>query len=133
LLDDGKAEKALKIVNDALIISPKNFPLSVLKAKILSYKKELFAAEELIRDQLLRRNSDPYLWLYLSEIQRDSKNVIGYHRSRAEYFLLLGQYDDALNQLQFALKLTENNFQISESIMTKINATRKKIQGSRGQ
>ena len=90
LLDKGDAEGALKIVNNALNISPKNFPLSVLKAKILSYKKELFAAEEIIRDQLLRRNTDPYLWLYLSEIQRDSKNVVGYHRSRAEYFLLLG-------------------------------------------
>ena len=133
LLDKGDAEEALKIVNNALNISPKNFPLSVLKAKILSYKKELFAAEEIIRDQLLRRNTDPYLWLYLSEIQRDSKNVVGYHRSRAEYFLLLGQYEDALNQLQFALKLTENNFQISESIMTKINTTRKIIEGTRGQ
>ena len=133
LLDKGDAEGALKIVNNALNISTKNFPLSVLKAKILSYKKELFAAEEIIRDQLLRRNTDPYLWLYLSEIQRDSKNVVGYHRSRAEYFLLLGQYEDALNQLQFALKLTENNFQISESIMTKINTTRKIIEGTRGQ
>ena len=120
-------------VNKSLNISPKNYPLSVLKAKILAYKKQLFAAEELIRDQLLRRNTDPYLWLYLSEIQRGSKNVVGYHQSRAEYYLLLGQYEDALNQLQFALKLTENNFQVSELIMTKINAARQSIEGLRGQ
>ena len=106
LLDEGKSEDALEVVNIFLNISPKNYPLSVLKAKILAYDKKLFAAEELIRDQLLRRNNDPYLWLYLSEVQRDSKNVIGYHQSRAEYYLLLGQYEDALNQLQFALKLT---------------------------
>lgn len=133
LLDEGKSEDALEVVNIFLNISPKNYPLSVLKAKILAYDKKLFAAEELIRDQLLRRNNDPYLWLYLSEIQRDSKNVIGYHQSRAEYYLLLGQYEDALNQLQFALKLTESNFQVSESIMTKINSTRKSIKGLRGQ
>ena len=113
LLDEGKSEDALEVVNIFLNISPKNYPLSVLKAKILAYDKKLFAAEELIRDQLLRRNNDPYLWLYLSEVQRDSKNVIGYHQSRAEYYLLLGQYEDALNQLQFALKLTESNFQVS--------------------
>ena len=47
--------------------------------------------------------------------------------------MLLGQYEDALNQLQFALKLTENNFQVSESIMTKINTTRRSIEGLRGQ
>ncbi len=133
LLDQGKSKDALELVNAFLNISPKNYPLSVLKAKILAYDKKLFAAEELIRDQLLRRNNDPYLWLYLSEIQRDSKNVIGYHQSRAEYYLLLGQYEDALNQLQFALKLTENNFQVSESIMTKINTTRRSIEGLRGQ
>ena len=133
LLDEGKSEDALEVVNIFLNISPKNYPLSVLKAKILAYDKKLFAAEELIRDQLLRRNNDPYLWLYLSEIQRDSKNVIGYHQSRAEYYLLLGQYEDALNQLQFALKLTENNFQVSELIMTKINTTRRSIEGLRGQ
>ena len=132
LLDQGKSKDALELVNAFLNISPKNYPLSVLKAKILAYDKKLFAAEELIRDQLLRRNNDPYLWLYLSEVQRDSKNVIGYHQSRAEYYLLLGQYEDALNQLQFALKLTENNFQVSESIMTKINTTRKSIEGQRG-
>ena len=120
------------MVNTFLNISPKNYPLSVLKAKILAYDKKLFAAEELIRDQLLRRNNDPYLWLYLSEVQRDSKNVVGYHQSRAEFYLLLGQYEDALNQLQFALKLTESNFQVSESIMTKINTTRKSIEGQRG-
>lgn len=133
LLDEGKSQDALRLVNAFLNISPKNYPLSVLKAKILAYDKKLFAAEELIRDQLLRRNNDPYLWLYLSEVQRDSKNVIGYHQSRAEYYLLLGQYEDALNQLQFALKLTESNFQVSESIMTKINSTRKSIKGLRGQ
>jgi len=133
LLDQGKTQQALALVDTFLNISPKNYPLSVLKAKILGYQKELFAAEEIIRDQLLRRNEDPYLWLYLSEIQRDSKNVIGYHQSKAEYFLLLGQYEDALNQLQFALKLTENNFQVFESIMTKINTTRENIKGLRGQ
>ena len=133
LLDEGKSQDALRLVNAFLNISPKNYPLSVLKAKILAYDKKLFAAEELIRDQLLRRNNDPYLWLYLSEVQRDSKNVIGYHQSRAEYYLLLGQYEDALNQLQFALKLTENNFQVSESIITKINTTRRSIEGLRGQ
>ncbi len=58
---------------------------------------------------------------------------MGYHQSRAEYYLLLGQYEDALNQLQFALKLTENNFQVSELIMTKINAARQSIEGLRGQ
>ena len=82
--------------------------------------KSYFESEEIIRDQLLRKNDDPELWLLLSEIQRNSQNILGYHQSRAEYFLLLGQDEQALNQLEFALKMTQNNFQASERIMTKI-------------
>ena len=72
------------------------------------------------------------MWLLLSEIQRSSKNIIGYHQSRAEYFLLLGQNERALNQLEFALKLTQNNFQVSERIMTKMVEIKKEINKSRG-
>ena len=91
-----------------------------------------FESEEIIRDQLLRRNDNPDLWMFLSEIQRSSKNIIGYHQSRAEYYILLGQNEEALNQLEFALKLTKNNFQASESIMNKIVTIKESIENSRG-
>ena len=89
-------------------------------------------SEELIRDQLLRKNTNPELWLLLSEIQRDGKNIVGYHQSRAEYFLLLGENEQALNQLEFALNLTKNNFQVSERIMTQIISIKKAVEKSRG-
>ena len=54
------------------------------------------------------------------------------HQSRAEYFLLLGQDEKALNQLEFALQLTQNNFQVSDRIMTKIIEIKKSLQNSRG-
>ena len=82
--------------------------------------------------EVLRKNDDPELWLLLSEIQRNSQNIIGYHQSRAEYFILLGQDDRALNQLEFALQLTQNNFQVSESLMNKIVEIKKNLNNSRG-
>ena len=94
--------------------------------------KKYFDSEELIRDQLIRRNEDPALWLLLSEIQRNSKNIVGYHQSRAEYYLLLGQNEEALGQLEFALNLTKNNFQVSERIMNQIISIKKEIGKSRG-
>ena len=103
-----------------------------MKSKLLLQMKRYFESEEIIRDQILRRNDDPELWFMLSEIQRSSKNIVGYHQSRAEYFLLLGQNEEALNQLEFALKLTKNNFQVSESIMTKIIKIKKELESSRG-
>ena len=132
LFESGKYEDALVHVNKFLEISPRNFPLSISKSKILLSMERYFESEEIIRDQLLRKNNNPDLWLLLSEIQRSSKNIIGYHQSRAEYFLLLGQNERALNQLEFALKLTQNNFQVSERIMTKMVEIKKEINESRG-
>ena len=132
LFEFGEYEEALNLANRFLEISPRNYPLSISKAKILLSMNRYFESEEIVRDQLLRKNSNPELWFLLSEIQRSSKNIIGYHQSRAEYFLLLGQNERALNQLEFALKLTQNNFQVSESIMTKIIEIKKDINQSRG-
>ena len=132
LLSYEKFDAALALVNKFLEISPKNYPLSISKSKILLAMEKYFKSEEIVRDQLLRKNDDPELWLLLSEIQRNSQNIVGYHQSRAEYFLLLGQDEKALNQLEFALQLTQNNFQVSESIMTKIVEIKKELSGSRG-
>jgi predicted Zn-dependent protease len=132
LTEANQYEAALKLSNKFLEISPKNYPLSIAKSKLLLQMKRYFESEEIIRDQILRRNDNPQLWFLLSEIQRSSKNIVGYHQSRAEYFLLLGQNEEALNQLEFALKLTKNNFQVSESIMTKIIKIKKELGSSRG-
>ena len=132
LLSYEKFDAALALVNKFLEISPKNYPLSISKSKILLAMEKYFKSEEIVRDQILRKNDDPELWLLLSEIQRNSQNIVGYHQSRAEYFLLLGQDEKALNQLEFALQLTQNNFQVSESIMTKIVEIKKELSGSRG-
>ena len=132
LLESGEYKKALNLVNKFLDISPRNYPLSISKSKILLSMNRYFESEEIVRDQLLRKNSNPELWFLLSEIQRSGKDIIGYHQSRAEYFLLLGQNERALNQLEFALKLTKNNFQVSERIMTKIIEIKEDINQSRG-
>ena len=127
LRESKEYDQALLQVNKQLEVSPKNFPLTIEKTKILRGLRKTIAAEEILRDTLLRRNSDPSLWFLLSEIQKDNLNVAGYHQSRAEYFILLGQNERALNELQFALKLSEDNFQTFEIIMTKINGLREKL------
>ena len=128
----NKFNDALDLANKFLEISPKNYPLSISKSQILLNMGQYFESEEIIRDQLLRKNDSPDLWFMLSETQKTSQNIVGYHQSRAEYFLLLGQDEKALNQLEFALQLTQNNFQVSDRIMTKIIEIKKSLQNSRG-
>jgi len=59
-----------------LEISPKNYPLTVSKSKVLLEMNRFFESEEIIRDLLIRRNEDPQLWLLLSEIQRVAKILL---------------------------------------------------------
>ena len=51
-----KYKEALILVNKFLEISPKNYPLSISKSKLLLLTKQYFQSEEIIRDQLLRKN-----------------------------------------------------------------------------
>ena len=127
LLSGNQLSLAQKNIEQVLNISPRNYPASIIKAKILSSKKEFIKAEEILRNLLISKNRDPGLWMQLSEVQRAGKNIVGYHLSRGEYYSLIGDFDNALNQFQFALSLSGNSFQTSETIMTKIKFAKERL------
>ena len=132
LLSGERLDDAKQTIDEVLKISPDNYPASILKSKILSAKKETIKAEEILRDLLISKNRNPSLWMQLSEVQRAGKNIVGYHLSRGEYFTLIGDFDNALNQFQFALSLSGNSFQTSETIMTKIKFAQSRLAKKRG-
>ena len=132
LLSGQRLNEAQKNIEAVLNIAPRNYPASIIKSKILSAKKETINAEEILRDLLISKNRDPSLWMQLSEVQRAGKNIVGYHISRGEYYTLIGDFDNALNQFQFALSLSGNSFQTSETIMTKIKFVKERLAKRRG-
>ena len=132
LLSGQRLDDAKQTIDEVLKISPDNYPASILKSRILSAKKETIKAEEILRDLLISKNRNPSLWMQLSEVQRAGKNIVGYHLSRGEYFTLIGDFDNALNQFQFALSLSGNSFQTSETIMTKIKFVQSRLAKRRG-
>ena len=132
LLSGQRLDDAKQIIDEVLKISPDNYLASILKSRILSAKKEKIKAEEILRDLLISKNRNPSLWMQLSEVQRAGKNIVGYHLSRGEYFTLIGDFDNALNQFQFALSLSGNSFQTSETIMTKIKFVQSRLAKKRG-
>ena len=132
LLSGQRLDDAKQTIDEVLKISPDNYPASILKSKILSAKKETIKAEEILRDLLISKNRNPSLWMQLSEVQRAGKNIVGYHLSRGEYFTLIGDFDNALNQFQFALGLSGNSFQTSETIMTQIKFVQSRLAKRRG-
>ena len=115
-LSNQELTKANKQIEKVLNISPGNYPASIIQSRILGAQKKTIQAEEIIRELLITKNNDPHLWMLLSEIQRTGKNILGYHISRGEYYLLLGDLDSALNQFKFALQLASSSFQASEKV-----------------
>jgi predicted Zn-dependent protease len=125
-------DQANQQIDKVLNISPGNYPASIIKSNVLSGQQKTIQAEEILRELLISKNNDPHLWMLLSEIQRAGKNIVGYHLSRGEYYLLLGDLENALNQFQLALGLSANSFQTSELIMTKIKFVQDRLGQKRG-
>ena len=94
--------------------------------------KKFFESEELIRDQLIRRNEDPELWFCCLKFKEIAKIFWVIINREQNIFYCLGQNEEALGQLEFALNLTKNNFQVSERIMNQIISIKKAIGESRG-
>ena len=89
-------------------------------SRALMNQSEFEKAEEILKKLSIRRKYDPQVWYWLAEVQGLSKNIVGLHQSRSEYFYLKGSYDQAIEHLRYALEIAGNNFQLSESIRTKI-------------
>jgi predicted Zn-dependent protease len=82
-----------------------------------------------VLDELSReRPDDPDVWYDLAEVPARSGNTIGVHQARAEYFTLVGDYDQAIEQLDYAKRRAGGNFQLASKWMrgSRSSATRRK-------
>ena len=84
------------------------------------YSNNLRGAETVLINLSKENPKDPFVWYELAEAQGLAGNIIGLHRSRAEYFILTGRYDSAIYQLREGLKLSKNFFEVRESIISKL-------------
>lgn len=112
----GQPDKAAEKLSRQLRLSPGNHPLTMTYATALMEDQKPHIAEEVLLSQSKRRPNDPGLWYLLAEVQGLSGNIIGLHRSRAEYFILNGILDQAEKQLSYALKLVKNDYLTSAQI-----------------
>ncbi|MEM8560894.1 MAG: M48 family metalloprotease [Pseudomonadota bacterium] len=103
-------KKAIKTLSNRLRLSPDNHPLTMTYARALMMDGQSHIAEEVLEDQSKLKPNDPGLWYLLAEVQGLSGNIIGLHQSRAEYFILKGNLDQAETQLRYALKLTRGDY-----------------------
>ena len=119
-LAEENSLEAISIGKDLLKIHTNNYFISYYLSKAYILNGDPDKAEEVLINLSKINPEDPFLWYELAEAQGLSGNIIGLHRSRAEYFILTGRYDSAIYQLREGLKLSKNFFEIRESIINKL-------------
>ena len=89
---------------------PNNFPLRRAKYETQLRQKDIAGAEQTINQLLRQRPNDPDIWFEVAEIRGLSNDIIGLHEARAEFFSRVGDYTQALEQLDYAKQRASNNF-----------------------
>ena len=106
----GNAPRAVATLERRLELSPGNHPLTMAYADALHQAGDPHLAEAVLLEQAKRVNTDPGLWYLLAEVQGLAGNIVGLHRSRAEYFILVNALDAAERQLTYAQDIAVNDF-----------------------
>jgi len=119
-LSAGNYFEAISLGKSILEIHDLNYSASILLAEAYINNNEVNKAERLLKELSKNRQTDPDIWFRLAEAQGLSGNILDLHRSRAEYFILTGRFDAAVFQLKEALALSNNLFEVRESIINKL-------------
>ena len=95
---------------------PSSYPLRQPQAELLLKQGRAKEAEKAFDALLAERPNDSELWYLQAETRGLAGNIIGLHQARAEYFARVGDYDQALEQLDFARRRASGNFQLAARI-----------------
>ncbi|MGE8096834.1 M48 family metalloprotease [Pseudomonas fluorescens] len=103
-------------VDRMLVQYPRNYPLNQVRVDLLLKQNRPADAEKALEALLKNRPNDPDVWYMVAETRGLSGNIIGLHQARAEYFALIGDYRQAIQQLDFAKRRAGTNFPLSSRI-----------------
>lgn len=85
-----------------------NYALLRLKAEIQMVAGNYPASETVLETLSDQRPEDPEVWFQLAEVSGLAGDIVGVHQARAEYFILIGVFDKARQQLLYAQKLVSD-------------------------
>lgn len=113
---DNKLEEAGKRLEPLLNRQPKSYALRYQYIQWLIQKQRYKDAEKQLDSFLSERPDDSSLWYLQAETRGQTGNIIGVHIARAEYFARMGDYRQALEQLDFARRRASSNYPLAAKI-----------------
>lgn len=112
----GDYAQAKSQLEKPLQISPNSFALQLYLAETNLRLKNPQAAQKQLQGLLKNHSDNSQVWRLLEDAYGAQGNIIGVHQARAETFFLFNQNQQALEQLDYALKLSKNDFAQAEKI-----------------
>jgi predicted Zn-dependent protease len=103
-------------VDKLLKTFPNNYPVLQAQANLQVKLDQKVQAEATLDELVKQRPYDPEIWYQVAEIRGQNGNIIGLHQARAEYFALVGDYPQAIEQLNYAKRRAASNFPLAARI-----------------
>lgn len=100
----GDHARALDILERHLRINPGNHALTMNYANTLTRAERYSQAAAVLEKHAQNHPNDPHLWYDLAEVQGQAANIAKVRQARAEYFITVGDFSRARDQLNFALR-----------------------------
>jgi len=116
----NQTSAARTLLHEHLKRNPGNFPLSRLLADIETSAGNHQVAQEILFSLIPEYEQEPHLWYEISEVTGLAGNIPELHKARAEFFYLTGRSNQAVRQLQQALKKVETNYLQTQVINNRI-------------
>lgn len=101
----GEPQQAITYLERHLRINPDNHPLTMAHAHALIAARDYAGAVRVMERHAINRPDDHHLWYLIAETQGMAGDISKVHQARAEYFILVGDFRSAREQLTFALRI----------------------------
>ncbi len=102
LHNNKQSDEAISLLQKQLERNPANYPISMTLAKIFLAQNKLEESRKLLKLLSRQKPQQPQVWYLLAEVNGLAGEIVELHQARAEYFLLHGRLDEALEQLKLA-------------------------------
>ena len=132
LINAGKIAEAVELLSHRLVINPDNHPFAILYARALNASQRHDDAKDVLWRQATINEDDVDVWYDLAETAGLAGDIVDVHRARAEFFALNGDYQNAIQHLQYALSLvTKPSQRLTASLQQRLLDLRTQAEAAR--
>ncbi|MBS3805523.1 MAG: M48 family metallopeptidase [Oleiphilaceae bacterium] len=102
LIDQDRSDAARTLLKNALSRNPRNVPIISMLARAELEAGNAVQAADHLRSLTREKPDREDYWLRLAEAEGQARDIVGVHRARAEFDILVGDLESARRQLQQA-------------------------------